>query len=399
MKPVKERISFKISLLSISLFLMIAPQISAALPLMYDAFPGVSQSGVETLATVPNFGIMVGLFISPFLIRILGQKSTVLTGLVITLLAGTFPMYATAFTPILISRFLLGAGIGLFNSLAVSLIPQFYDDNEEERATMLGFQNVMSSIGAAVSSFLLGYLVTISWHAAFVIYFLVVPALILFALFVPLKKENTQVAQSSTHQKQSINGKVILIAILMFFIFMFYLPMSYKLPNMIIENGIGTSSTAAMVAGFSTLVGIPVGASFGFFFKKLRDKIFLLGFLLVTLGFFIIAVSHNLASLLLAVLISGIGFGFAVPYMYNWLGWAAPQNSVNLATTVVLVMVNVGCFVSPTIMGVLSSFLGSAASDTLLVSAIGFACITVYAVAHYVRVHNLHVIDNKEENN
>ena len=381
------------------MFLMIAPQISAALPLMYDAFPGVSQSGVETLATVPNFGIMVGLFISPFLIRILGQKSTVLTGLVITLLAGTFPMYATAFTPILISRFLLGAGIGLFNSLAVSLIPQFYDDNEEERATMLGFQNVMSSIGAAVSSFLLGYLVTISWHAAFVIYFLVVPALILFALFVPLKKENTQVAQSSTHQKQSINGKVILIAILMFFIFMFYLPMSYKLPNMIIENGIGTSSTAAMVAGFSTLVGIPVGASFGFFFKKLRDKIFPLGFLLVTLGFFIIAVSHNLASLLLAMLISGIGFGFAVPYMYNWLGWAAPQNSVNLATTVVLVMVNVGCFVSPTIMGVLSSFLGSAASDTLLVSAIGFACITVYAVAHYVRVHNLHVIDNKEENN
>ena len=62
-------------------------------------------------------------------------------------------MYAVAFTPILISRFLLGAGIGLFNSLAVSLIPQFYVDDEEERASMLGFQNVMSSIGAAVSSF------------------------------------------------------------------------------------------------------------------------------------------------------------------------------------------------------------------------------------------------------
>lgn len=397
MKPVKDRLSFKISLLSISLFLMIAPQISAALPLMYDAFPGVSQSGVETLATVPNFGIMVGLFISPFLIRFLGQKSTVLAGLVITLLAGTFPMYATAFTPILISRFLLGAGIGLFNSLAVSLIPQFYDDNEEERATMLGFQNVMSSIGAAISSFLVGYLVTISWHAAFVIYFLVIPALILFTLFVPLKKESGQAVQNDSTQKQSVNGKVILIAVLMFFIFMFYLPMSYKLPNMIIENGIGTSSTAAMVAGFSTLVGIPIGASFGFFFKKLRDKIFPIGFLLVTLGFFLTAISHNLFTLLLSMVISGIGFGFAVPYMYNWLGWAAPQNSVNLATTIVLVMVNVGCFLSPSIMGLLSSFLGTAASNTLLISAIGFAFITIYAVAHYVRVHKLHVINVKEE--
>lgn len=396
MKPVKDRLSFKISLLSISLFLMIAPQISAALPLMYDAFPGVSQSGVETLATVSNFEIMVGLFISPFLIRFLGQKLTVLAGLVITLLAGTFPMYATAFTLILISRFLLGAGIGLFNSLAVSLIPQFYDDNEEERATMLGFQNVMSSIGAAISSFLVGYLVTISWHAVFVIYFLVIPALILFTLFVPLRKESEQAVQNDSTQKQSVNCKVILIAVLMFFIFMFYLPMSYKLPNMIIENGIGTSSTAAMVAGFSTLVGIPIGASFGFFFKKLRDKIFPIGFLLVTLGFFLTAISHNLFTLLLSMVISGIGFGFAVPYMYNWLGWVTPQNSVNLATTIVLVMVNVGCFLSPSIMGLLSSFLGTA-SNTLLISAIGFAFITIYAIAHYVRVHKLHVSNVKEE--
>ena len=221
---------------------MIAPQISAALPLMYNAFPGVSQSGVETLSTIPNFGIMVGLFVSPFLIRALGQKLTILIGLVITLLAGTFPMYAVAFTPILISRFLLGAGIGLFNSLAVSLIPQFYVDDEEERASMLGFQNVMSSIGAAVSSFLVSYLVTISWHAAFVIYFLVIPSLILFTLFVPLKRETTQFGnQNGNKQKQSINGKVILIAILMFFIFMLYLPMSYKLPTTIVENGIGTT--------------------------------------------------------------------------------------------------------------------------------------------------------------
>ena len=396
MKPVKDRLSFKISLLSISLFLMIAPQISAALPLMYDAFPGVSQSGVETLATVPNFEIMVGLFISPFLIRFLGQKLTVLAGLVITLLAGTFPMYATAFTLILISRFLLGAGIGLFNSLAVSLIPQFYDDNEEERATMLGFQNVMSSIGAAISSFLVGYLVTISWHAVFVIYFLVIPALILFTLFVPLRKESGQEVQNDSTQKQSVNCKVILIAVLMFFIFMFYLPMSYKLPNMIIENGIGSSSTAAMVAGFSTLVGIPSGTSFGFFFKKLRDKIFPIGFLLVTLEFFLTAISHNLFTLLLSMVISGIGFGFAVPYMYNWLGWVTPQNSVNLATTIVLVMVNVGCFLSPSIMGLLSSFLGTA-SNTLLISAIGFAFITIYAIAHYVRVHKLHVSNVKEE--
>ncbi|GET19322.1 hypothetical protein PTL465_16400 [Ligilactobacillus agilis] len=72
--------------------------------------------------------------------------------------------------------------------MAVSLIPEFYSQDEEEMANMIGYQNVMSSIGAALSSFLVSYLVTISWHAAFAIYFLVIPALILFTLFVPLKK-------------------------------------------------------------------------------------------------------------------------------------------------------------------------------------------------------------------
>ena len=185
-KNPQDHVIFKISLLSISIFLMMAPAIAPALPLMYHAFPGIDKAGVEMLSTIPNIGIVIGLLISPFLIKLMGEKPTIITGLVITLLAGTFPMYATAYTPILISRFLIGAGIGLFNSLAVSLIPQFYSSNEEKLATMVGYQNVMGSLGAALASFLISWLLTISWHAAFAIYFLVIPVLILFILFVPL---------------------------------------------------------------------------------------------------------------------------------------------------------------------------------------------------------------------
>lgn len=111
-KRIQDRPIFKISLLSISLFLMMAPAIATALPLMYHAFKGVSQSGVETLSTIPNIGIVVGLLISPFLVKILGEKATIVTGLVLALIAGTFPMYASSYMPILISRFLLGFGIG-----------------------------------------------------------------------------------------------------------------------------------------------------------------------------------------------------------------------------------------------------------------------------------------------
>lgn len=387
MRTTKDKLIFKVSLLSISIFLMMAPQISSALPLMYHAFPGVSTAGVETLSTVPNFGIIVGLLISPFLVRLWGQKPTILVGLVITMLAGTFPMYSSVYTLILISRFLIGLGIGLFNSLAVSLIPEFYKSNEEELASMIGFQNVMSSIGAAIASFMVSYLVTISWHAAFAIYFLVIPVLILFTLFVPLKKDETNIQQENK-AKQHVNGPVVLISILMFFIFLFYMPMSFALPSLIVNEKLGTSSSAALLSGISTLVGIPMGASFGFFFKKLHDKIFPTGFGLVTIGFILVSVATNMVFLFFAVLVLGFGFGLGVPYMYNWLDWAAPEGSINLGTTIVLVLVNIGCFISPTVVNaILGAFNGTSSRQIMLISAAAFAIIFVYSVVHYINVH------------
>lgn len=383
----QDHLIFKISLLSISIFLMMAPAIAPALPLMYHAFPGVDKAGVEMLSTIPNIGIVIGLFISPFLIKFIGEKATIIVGLLITLLAGTFPMYATAYGPILVSRFLIGAGIGLFNSLAVSLIPQFYGNDEEKLATMVGFQNVMGSLGAAIASFLISWLLTISWHAAFAIYFLVIPVLILFTIFVPLpssrmSKKNAQQA-SKPKEKQTINGKVVLISALMFLIFLFYMPMSFKIPTLVVQEKLGTVSEVSALTGVLNLVGIPVGASFGFFFKRIHDKIFPLGFILVSIGFFVIALATSFIMLGLGCLILGIGFGLGVPYMYNWLDWSAPQNSINLATTIVLVLVNVGCAISPMIINAITP----SAKVGLLISAFFFAGFAVYAILHYLRVH------------
>lgn len=110
---IQDHLIFKISLLSISIFLMMAPAIAPALPLMYNAFPGV-----EMLSTIPNIGIVIGLFVSPFLIKFIGEKATIIAGLLITLIAGTFPMYMTAYSPILVSRFLIGAGDWLVQLLS-----------------------------------------------------------------------------------------------------------------------------------------------------------------------------------------------------------------------------------------------------------------------------------------
>lgn len=390
-KRTQDHLIFKISLLSISIFLMMAPAISPALPSMYHAFPGVDKAGVETLATIPNTGIVIGLLVSPLLIRFVGEKITVIAGLIITLLAGIFPMYATAYTPILISRFFIGFGIGLFNSLAVSLIPQFYGDNKEKLATMVGYQNVMGGVGVAIASFLISYLITISWHAAFAIYFLVIPVLILFTLFVKFPhEEKDENEQTKAKPKQTINGKVIWIAVLMFLIFLFFMPTSFKIPALVVEQKLGTVSQLSVLTGILNLVNIPVGASFGFFFKKLHDKVFPIGFCIFAISFFIMAFAVNFAMLAIGNLLMYVGVSLAVPYMYNWLDWVAPKNSVNLATTIILVMVNIGCTVSPMVINAFAK----TARQGLIGCGIFFAIFLIYAIVHYVRFHNV----NKNSN-
>ena len=71
------------------------------------------------------------------------------------------------------------------------------------------------------------------------------------------------------------------------------MPMSFKIPALVVQEKLGTVSEVSALTGVLNLVGIPIGASFGFFFKKLHDKIFPLGFGLVAIGFFIIAFASN----------------------------------------------------------------------------------------------------------
>lgn len=383
----QDRLIFKISLLSISLFFMLPQAISPALPLMYHAFPGVNHAGVELLSTIPNIGVVVGLLLNPLTIKWIGQKITIMTGLVMMIFTGILPMLASQYMPIFISRFLLGVGVGLFTSLAVSLIPQFYSDDENELATMVGLQSVMASVGIAIASFVMSYLVTLSWHAAFVVYFLGVPSLILFGIFVPLKKQGKE-AKQSQHQSQfkaAINSHSVLIAVLMFFIYVFYMTISFKLPSFVVEQKLGNVSALSVLNGFLSLVAIPVGGSFGFLYKRLHDKMFPLTFLVLTVGFLIVSFAPNFVILVVGTLLIGIGFGLIVPYMYNWLDWSVPKPAINLATTIVLVFINVGAAVSPMIIDAISHTPKAA----MVASGIFYALLMIYALLHYSRAHRV----------
>lgn len=383
-KRKEDTLIFKISILSLSLLLMLAPQIAAALPLMYHAFPGVSQADVETLATISNFGVMIGLLISPFVIQLLGERKTVIIGLIISLIAGTFPMYATNYMLILISRFLLGFGIGLFNSLAVSLLSRFYTGDTLSK--MLGYESATGSVGAAIGSFSVGYLVLKGWHMAFAIFLIALPILILFVLNVPLDDRCEKVSNKpkAKKEKQHLNGKVIGVAFLAFLIFLGYMPLSYKMPELLVSQKIATMSTIAVITGFSTLIGIPISASYGFVHKKMQDKTLPLGTFSLMLGMLALLLAKNMVVAFIGIVLAGIGFSLAVPFIYDWIAQIAPEKSVNLGTTCVLILGNIGAFISPIVINALGNKLGgNDPHAAMLVTVVLLAILFGFTLVHY----------------
>lgn len=388
MKYNKNSLLFRISLLSISFLLLIAPAVSSVLPLMIPVFKNVNRVNIESLVTVPNFGIVFGLIVSPFLVKLLDKKRTVIIGLIIFLLGGTFPMYATNFNLIVISRILLGFGIGLFNSLAFSLIAQFYD-TDEERAYMLGFQNMIGGLGSAFASFVLSWLVTISWHMAFAVYLLAIPVLILFSLVIPDDKvveKATKESKTESKKGKKLNPKLYAIWICFFLFFMFYVSNTYKVPQLVTSEKLGNMSQYSAMMGITVLCRLPLGALFGFIFKKLHKLVLPIGLFMMVLSFWCYSFAQNFSMIFLGALILSFAIPMVIPYFYNWISWTASKETVNIATTVALVGINLASTVSPFVVNFLTHLMGNTTPRAALLLASGvLLVIAIYAFAQFMR--------------
>lgn len=371
---------FKASLLSISLVLVAGPVISSLIPLMQASFPDQSISSIELIATIPNFGILIFVLLSNIFVKFLGKKNTVLLGLLIALIAGVIPVFIENYTVILVSRFMFGAGIGLFNALAVSLITELYSGDEQ--ASLMGLQGAMGSIGSTVMTLLVGYFTKFGWQNSFLVYAITVLPLILFTLFVTLPSKNLEA--DSTNQgkktKESINAATVALMVFALLVYSLFFVVMLKTATLLVETGIGKPETAASILGSITIVGIVVGIFYGTIFKFIKQLVLPLGLLGMGLGFLIIMASNSVVMITVGAIIAGISFSLAAPFMFMLVGQLAPKNSANLATGVLLVGINLGVFLSPTKNSSLSKLFGmTTASESFLISGIGLILLSIFS--------------------
>lgn len=366
---------FKIALLSISLLLTSSGSIAITVSKMQETFADRGATAVEALVTASNITVMIFVLLSAFLVRALGTKKTVLLGLFLAGVAGVVPMFSANYTIVYISRLVLGAGLGMFNSLAVSLINEFY--NGDERNKMLGYQSAVQSIGQTITTFIAGILVTYDWHYAYSIYFLAIVSFLLFIVYVP-DVENDAAAEKSEGDKQTVNRFVILSSIALFFSFGFLMAIFLKASTLVQEANFSNPAFLGTALSLFTLVGFLGNFLYGHVVKVTKHLTLVFSYAIMGIGFLIVSFAPNMAVFTAGLLISGLGSSAFLPYSFGTIMEKAPKNSANLAVSIAMVGTNLGSWISPYLLSFVGSvFNNHTAHFSLLFSGVSFLAFAV----------------------
>lgn len=359
---------FKISLLSISILCMVAASVSTVIPAMAKTITTVSLTQIELLASIPNFGILLFVMLSPIMTKKFGDKKSALLGILIVLFAGITPAFTNNYNVILFSRFLLGCGVGMFNSQAYSLIAIYYDG--DERTRLLGYQNAVSALGNTVLTFLVGILLKQGWHTTYLVYLAALIPLILFGIFVPeTPKKLVQVKDEITTQKAHLSKYALGYSVYAFVIYACYMTIIYKIATLVIEKGYATASQAGYVLSIGSALGFISGLLFIYVAKLFKARLLPICLVAIGLCFTGIWYSNSLILTGVLVIIAGAFFGWGASSIFNNVAQKTNAASQNLASSVLLVGINLGCFANPTVMNLIGKVLGTQKAAILVLAA------------------------------
>lgn len=337
----------KFSLLSISILLMSHLAISPVIPQLYNLYnsqnPNIGLASVESLATIPAMMITIFVLLSNAVIKFIGKKNTVLLGLALIFIFGLVPVFTSNFKIVLISRLLLGAGIGLFNSLSISLISDFFDENT--RGTMIGMRTAFLNIGKALTTFISGYLLIFGVQYTFLVYALALPIFLLFLFFVPN-------AENVHNKKVSVkfHKETIYLTLLTFFVGVSYMGATVKIPTLLVEKYSYHPSVATNMLTILAISGIFAGLLFGLLVKKFKNLTLPIMLSFMAIGSLIFAFSNNLTLFFIGAILIGISFVGTMSFNFFYISNKLENKFINFATSIVLVGGNIGVILTPVIL-------------------------------------------------
>lgn len=342
-----KRILEKASLLALSTMLVSTFAVSPAIPQMIEHFAqqGIAAAQVENLITVTSFAIMAALLMNGLIVRFISERHIIILGLLLLAIGGSMPMFLSAFPMIFLARILLGLGIGLINARAINIIGNFFTG--QERVQMMGLRGSAEVLGSAGLTLLVGWLTQFGWQPAFMVYLFALVVLALFLLFVPQEEfvAHSELKNDSG-SKVKLDKKMwqmgIYLAFLAFFVINVNTFLTIRIPQIVLDKGIGTAQQASLILSLMQIMGIVAGTVFSSLVGRLKDWLLAVSYVIFGLAVIGIAFADNLWVLGLGGMVSGFFYSIVLTIVFSQVTDRAPKALLNAVMTIVLMGCNIG---------------------------------------------------------
>ncbi|MCG6960792.1 MFS transporter [bacterium BMS3Abin03] len=314
----------------------------------------ISEQEVGLLITVFT---LPGVILTPILGVLAdryGRKQILIPSLILFAIAGTSCFFTRHFDLLLVFRLLQGIGAASLGSLNVTLIGDFF--NGRDRASAMGYNASVLSIGTASYPAIGGALATIGWYFPFLLPSLAVPiALIaLYSLKSPKPANNQNLKEYlSKAWKAVIDKKVIGIFIASIFTFIilygsyltffpFLLDSDYSASPLIIGLLMSTMSLTTAITS-SQLGSLSV---------KYSQKVLLkIAFIIYALSMILIPLIPHLWLMIIPLIFFGIAQGLNIPSLQTMLTNLAPAENRAAFMSLNGMVLRLGQTIGPLIMG------------------------------------------------
>jgi len=342
----------KIAVLSMSVLFISFVSVSGVFPALSEEL-GVTQRQSELMLTIPALALVIFIFISNIIVEKIGMKKTVIFGMLVAGVGGVFPAFANSFTPILISRFFLGAGVGLVNTWAVRYITLLFA--ADERATLMGFRSSVEILGQSAIAATASVLFRFGWRMSFFSYAIAFVSVILIAIFVPEvplpKSDNVETG------KVKLPLAVYLIAAFGVLIVLTGAGVAFRFSAMAVEIRGSDYNPNTMMAIWPFL-SIIAALTYGRLSKLLGNKLLYLSLGILTASAFFTGFSGgNYPLLVIGLFLHGVVPAWFYPFMFMTVAKMTTGKEQSIAISYVVIGMKSGVFLIPLMVSLIETLL------------------------------------------
>ncbi|MDZ7758434.1 MFS transporter [Rhodohalobacter sp.] len=298
------------------------------------AFPTIARSLDVTSAEIGlliTFFTLPGILFTPIfgiLADRYNRKVILIPSLFLFGIAGTACAFATSFDQLLLFRAFQGVGSAALGVLNLTLIGDLYSGNR--RASVMGYNGSVLSIGTAMYPAIGGALAILGWNYPFFLTLLAIPVG-LFALFFlnqESEKNGLGINLYLKEVKTALMSKMVLgLFIGMFLTFIILYGGYITFFTILLDEKFEKSSLAiGIILSGSSLVTAITSAQLGKLTKRFSEKnLISAAAILYTVIFLMIPMVDNIWYFILPISLFGVAQGMNIPSILNLLTGYAPK--------------------------------------------------------------------------